>query len=60
VVSRSPISPSGKGPFIYEFDLVKVRGPRHPHRRREVQMAMGMMGFFIVPIREDPPSCRST
>ncbi len=40
--------PPGKT-YIYEFDLVKSGTfMYHPHADEMVQMAMGMMGFFIV------------
>ncbi len=43
-----PAIPSGKT-YIYEFDLVKSGTfMYHPHGDEMVQMAMGMMGFFIV------------
>ena len=43
-----PGIPPGKT-YIYEFDLVKSGTfMYHPHADEMVQMAMGMMGFFIV------------
>jgi FtsP/CotA-like multicopper oxidase with cupredoxin domain len=43
-----PGIPPGKT-FVYEFDLVKSGTfMYHPHADEMVQMAMGMMGFFIV------------
>ncbi len=41
-------SRSGKT-FVYEFDLVKSGTfMYHPHSDEMVQMAMGMMGFFVI------------
>jgi manganese oxidase len=43
-----PGIPSGKT-FVYEFDLVKSGTfMYHPHADEMVQMAMGMMGFFVI------------
>ena len=43
-----PHIPVGKT-FVYEFDLVKSGTfMYHPHSDEMVQMAMGMMGFFVV------------
>jgi hypothetical protein len=43
-----PGIPPGKT-FVYEFDLVKSGTfMYHPHSDEMVQMAMGMMGFFVV------------
>jgi manganese oxidase len=43
-----PGIPAGKT-FVYEFDLVKSGTfMYHPHGDEMVQMAMGMMGFFVV------------
>ena len=43
-----PHIPPGKT-FVYEFDLVKSGTfMYHPHADEMVQMAMGMMGFFVV------------
>ena len=43
-----PGIPPGKT-FVYEFDLVKSGTfMYHPHGDEMVQMAMGMMGFFVV------------
>jgi manganese oxidase len=43
-----PGIPSGKT-FVYEFDLVKSGTfMYHPHGDEMVQMAMGMMGFFVI------------
>ncbi|MEC9342209.1 MAG: multicopper oxidase domain-containing protein, partial [Pseudomonadota bacterium] len=40
--------PPGKT-FVYEFDLVKSGTfMYHPHADEMVQMAMGMMGFFVI------------
>ncbi len=40
--------PSGKT-FVYEFDLVKSGTfMYHPHADEMTQMAMGMMGFFVI------------
>jgi FtsP/CotA-like multicopper oxidase with cupredoxin domain len=47
-----PGIPSGKT-FVYEFDLVKSGTfMYHPHADEMVQMAMGMMGLFIVHPRD--------
>jgi FtsP/CotA-like multicopper oxidase with cupredoxin domain len=44
-----PHIPVGKT-FVYEFDLVKSGTfMYHPHSDEMVQMAMGMMGFFVDP-----------
>ena len=45
--------------FVYEF-MLKKSGTfmYHPHADEMVQMAMGMMGFFVVHPR-DPGSCAS-
>jgi FtsP/CotA-like multicopper oxidase with cupredoxin domain len=43
-----PGIPAGKT-FVYEFDLVKSGTfMYHPHGDEMVQMAMGMMGFFVI------------
>ncbi|MEH6719960.1 MAG: copper oxidase [Aurantimonas endophytica] len=43
-----PAIPSGKT-FVYEFDIVKSGTfMYHPHADEMVQMAMGMMGSFVV------------
>ena len=43
-----PGIPPGKT-FVYEFDLVKSGTfMYHPHADEMVQMAMGMMGFFVI------------
>ena len=43
-----PHIPPGKT-FVYEFDLVKSGTfMYHPHSDEMVQMAMGMMGFFVI------------
>jgi FtsP/CotA-like multicopper oxidase with cupredoxin domain len=43
-----PHIPVGKT-FVYEFDLVKSGTfMYHPHSDEMVQMAMGMMGFFVI------------
>ncbi|RWB35675.1 MAG: copper oxidase [Mesorhizobium sp.] len=43
-----PGIPSGKT-FVYEFNLVKSGTfMYHPHADEMVQMAMGMMGFFVI------------
>lgn len=43
-----PGIPTGKT-FVYEFDLVKSGTfMYHPHGDEMVQMAMGMMGFFVI------------
>jgi len=43
-----PHIPVGKT-FVYEFDLVKSGTfMYHPHSDEMVQMAMGMMGMFII------------
>ena len=43
-----PHIPPGKT-FVYEFDLVKSGTfMYHPHADEMVQMAMGMMGFFVI------------
>lgn len=43
-----PGIPSGKT-FVYEFDLVKSGTfMYHPHADEMTQMAMGMMGFFVI------------
>jgi FtsP/CotA-like multicopper oxidase with cupredoxin domain len=43
-----PHIPAGKT-FVYEFDLVKSGTfMYHPHSDEMVQMAMGMMGFFVI------------
>jgi len=43
-----PHIPAGKT-YVYEFDLVKSGTfMYHPHADEMVQMAMGMMGFFVV------------
>jgi FtsP/CotA-like multicopper oxidase with cupredoxin domain len=43
-----PQIPVGKT-FVYEFDLVKSGTfMYHPHADEMVQMAMGMMGFFVI------------
>ena len=43
-----PTIPPGKT-FVYEFDAVKSGTfMYHPHADEMVQMAMGMMGFFVV------------
>lgn len=47
-----PHLPSGKT-FVYEFDLVKSGTfMYHPHSDEMVQMAMGMMGFFVIHPRD--------
>ncbi len=47
-----PHIPSGKT-FVYEFDLVKSGTfMYHPHSDEMVQMAMGMMGFFVIHPRD--------
>lgn len=47
-----PAIPSGKT-FVYEFDLIKSGTfMYHPHADEMVQMAMGMMGLFIVHPRD--------
>ena len=46
-LTQPPI-PAGKT-FVYEFDLVKSGTfMYHPHGDEMVQMAMGMMGFFVI------------
>lgn len=46
-LTQPPI-PVGKT-FVYEFDLVKSGTHMyHPHGDEMVQMAMGMMGFFVI------------
>jgi len=48
-----PHIPSGKT-FVYEFDLIKSGTfMYHPHSDEMVQMAMGMMGMFIVHPRDE-------
>ncbi|TDW32723.1 uncharacterized protein DUF411 [Rhizobium azibense] len=57
-----PHIPVGKT-YVYEFDLVKSGTfTYHPHSGETVQMAMGMMGLFVVHpkavqrlLRERPP-----
>lgn len=47
-----PGIPAGKT-FVYEFDLVKSGTfMYHPHGDEMVQMAMGMMGFFVIHPRD--------
>jgi len=47
-----PHIPPGKT-FVYEFDLVKSGTfMYHPHSDEMVQMAMGMMGFFVIHPRD--------
>ena len=47
-----PGIPPGKT-FVYEFDLVKSGTfMYHPHADEMVQMAMGMMGFFVIHPRD--------
>jgi FtsP/CotA-like multicopper oxidase with cupredoxin domain len=47
-----PHIPVGKT-FVYEFDLVKSGTfMYHPHSDEMVQMAMGMMGFFVIHPRD--------
>ncbi len=47
-----PHIPSGKT-FVYEFDLVKSGTFMYlPHSDEMVQMAMGMMGFFVIHPRD--------
>ncbi|MEN3793421.1 copper oxidase [Fulvimarina sp. MAC3] len=47
-----PTIPPGKT-FVYEFDAVKSGTfMYHPHADEMVQMAMGMMGFFVIHPRD--------
>src|SRR6202049_626558 len=50
---NQPLIPAGKT-FVYEFQLQRSGSfMYHPHSDEMVQMAMGMMGFFVVHPRDD-------